>query len=171
MQTSDPDHLGDYLISVTGSVPLAFMDPTYEEELLVRLSVIDVCADDEVSGPTAAIEDDLYLINFDGEKSIAQAWYSTTVPGCAIEHDVLRVIDGVARPLTTDEQLVISQLPADGSLRYSTSNFALDGEVWTIRVVARSVHSTSALREATSSFQIEFRDRCWDLALMPAQFQ
>ena len=49
VQTDDPSNVGEYHISITGSVPLAFMDPTYAEELIIILNVENKCKLDEVT--------------------------------------------------------------------------------------------------------------------------
>ena len=43
VQTDDPSNVGEYLISIIGSVPTIYMDPTYEEELIIKLTVTNAC--------------------------------------------------------------------------------------------------------------------------------
>ena len=47
-----------YHISIIGSVPGAFMNPTYSEEIIIDLTVADSCPLDKVNvDPLGAIED------------------------------------------------------------------------------------------------------------------
>ena len=43
VQTDDPSNVGEYHISILGSVPTLYMDPTYEEELIIKLTVTNDC--------------------------------------------------------------------------------------------------------------------------------
>lgn len=43
VETDDPNNVGVYHISVIGSVPTIFMDPTYSEELIIILRVVNGC--------------------------------------------------------------------------------------------------------------------------------
>ena len=43
VQTDDPSNVSTYNISIIGSVPLNFMNPTYEEELIIVLTVNNDC--------------------------------------------------------------------------------------------------------------------------------
>ena len=43
VQTDDPSNVGEYNISIKGSVPTLYMDPTYEEELIIKLTVTNDC--------------------------------------------------------------------------------------------------------------------------------
>ena len=43
VKTDDPSNVGTYHISIIGSVPLNFMNPTYEEELIIILTVNNDC--------------------------------------------------------------------------------------------------------------------------------
>ena len=58
----------------------------------------------------------------------------------------------------------------DGSASLATSDFALDGEVWTIRIHKESVESIGPNRVGEYIFDIEFRDVCWDSSLTPPAF-
>ena len=68
VQTDDPNNVGIYHLSIIGSVPLSFMDPSYEEELLIELIVSNDCATDEVTA-LDSIEDELYYIAENGVRS------------------------------------------------------------------------------------------------------
>lgn len=69
---------------------------------------------------------------------------------------------GTERPLTLDEQQVLKQDPTQGWLDLDTSNYDLDGQVWTVRLYMRSPISTTDKRDGVYLFEIEFRDICWD---------
>ena len=56
MQTNDPVNVADYQISIIGSVPTVYMNPTYEEELIIVLHVRNNCQTDEVT-PLSSISD------------------------------------------------------------------------------------------------------------------
>lgn len=59
--TDVPTDIGVYQISIIARVPAMFMDPVYEEELLIELQVNDGCEDDEVT-TTDTIPFQLYYI-------------------------------------------------------------------------------------------------------------
>ena len=54
---------------------------------------------------------------------------------------------------------------------YSTSDYGLDGEIWTIRLYKRSTYSNSPKQDGEYVFDIEFRDICWDSVLEPPYFR
>jgi len=54
--TNDPTNVGLYELSIIGSVPVAFMDPVYSEELLIDVKVNDGCEDDEVTNLTSILD-------------------------------------------------------------------------------------------------------------------
>ena len=49
MQTDVPSNVGLYHISIIGSVSNVFMNPSYEEELIIVLTVSNECLLDDVS--------------------------------------------------------------------------------------------------------------------------
>ena len=49
VQTNNPVDVGIYQISIIGKIPLANMDPSYSEELLILLNVRNNCQIDEVT--------------------------------------------------------------------------------------------------------------------------
>lgn len=53
VQTNNPFDIGVYQISIIGSVPLAYMNPTYSEELLILLNVRNDCQIDEVTASSS----------------------------------------------------------------------------------------------------------------------
>ena len=63
--TDDPANVGDYSISIIGSVPGMYMDPAYSEELILILHVENKCLIDEVT-PLSTIDYQLYYIVVDG---------------------------------------------------------------------------------------------------------
>ena len=56
VKTDDPLDVGIYDISIIGTTPIAFQDPVYEEELIIRLNVKNQCKIDEVT-PLQTISD------------------------------------------------------------------------------------------------------------------
>ena len=68
VQTDDPLNVGVYHISIFGRVPTTFMNPIYEEELLIELKVANECLIDEIT-PLDTIADQLYYIDEDGTQS------------------------------------------------------------------------------------------------------
>ena len=114
VETDDPNNVGVYHISVIGSVPTIFMDPTYSEELIIILRVVNGCQNDEVKA-LDTIADELYYIAEDGTRQFAPTW-STTIAGCPVTYEIGRIDDdtGLERPLTTDELAVITFSDVDG---------------------------------------------------------
>ena len=78
---------------------------------------------------------------------------------------------GVERALTTDEYNVITHSTVDGSMSFTTSDYTLDGEIWTIRLYKKSTYSEGPKAEGAYLFDIEFRDICWDSSLQAGEFQ
>ena len=109
METDEPANVGTYHISIIGSVPSTFMDPpTYQEELVVVLTVANECTTDEVV-PLATITDQLYYIDEDGNVSFVPSW-STSIPGCPVTYEIGRMDEktGLERPLNVDELAVVT---------------------------------------------------------------
>jgi len=167
--TMDPTSLGKYYISVIGKVPAMYMDLPYEEELIIELRVKDGCEDDQVTN-LSVVADTLYNVAEDGLVRYMPTW-SHSEEGCPIEYLVSRVVGGVERPLSADEETVLKHFNTTGWLDLETSDYALDGEVWTIRLFMRSSFSKSPLRDGAHIFDIEFRDICWDSKLLAASFE
>jgi len=166
--TDNPENLGKYKIAVVGKVPAAYMENVYTEELLIDLWVMDGCEDDDVTNLTT-IDDTLYYIAEDGLVSYQPTWTHSEL-GCPILYMVSRIVDGVERDLTPEEALVLTHNSANGWLDLQTSDYALDGEVWTIRLFMRSEFSKSDKKDGAHVFAIEFRDICWDSELTAAIF-
>lgn len=147
------------------------MDPTFEEELIIQLLVTNECRDDVVTA-LDTIADELYFIDQDGLRSFVPTW-STTIPDCPVTYEIGRIdeLTGQERPLSLDELAVITFNPSDGQMSYSTSNYGLDGQTWTIRLYLRSTYSVTSQREGDYLFDIEFRDVCWETVLVAAEFQ
>ena len=108
VQTDDPSNVGEYHISIIGSVPTIYMNPTYEEELIIKLTVTNACQTDEVTA-LDTIADEIYYIAEDGFRSFAPTW-SITVPGCPVTYEIGRIDDlsGLERPLSVNELAVIT---------------------------------------------------------------
>ena len=56
VQTNEPAKVGIYQISIFGSVPITYMNPTLSEELIIILNVRNECELDEVT-PSSSIGD------------------------------------------------------------------------------------------------------------------
>ena len=168
--SDDPSTVAVYHISIIGSVPSPFMDPTYEEELLIRLTVNNDCQTDKVT-PLDTIPDELYYIAEDGVRTFAPSW-SITVIGCPVTYEIGRIDEstGLERPLGSAELAVIDFNGNDGQMSYQTSNYELDGEVWTIRLYKKSTYSIAPEQEGEYLFDIEFKDICWVSDLVAAEF-
>ena len=137
------------------------MDPVYSEELLIELKVRDACPEDEVT-PTSSISNTLYYIAEDGLINYEPTWTHTKVD-CPITYEVSRIeTDGTERALTAEEELVLVHDKSNGWLDLNTSNYELDGQIWTIRLFMRSPISETDKRDGVYLFDIEFRDICWD---------
>jgi len=152
-----------------GGAPLDKMDPTYAEELEINLIVNNDCQIDDVTA-LDVIDDEVYTIGFDGIRFFNPTW-STTIPGCPVTYEIERVIDGgVSVPLTAKELAVLSHNIQDGQMQYSTNDFTLDQEVWTLKLFKRSTYSLSPNRDGIYQFDIKFIDRCWEADVTPATF-
>ena len=135
---------------------------------MIELKVKDGCEEDEVTN-LSTIEDTLYYIAEDGLVKYQPTWTHSEL-GCPIEYLVSRIVDGVERPLTDEEKTVLGHDDTNGWLDLITSDYALDGEIWTIRLFMRSSFSESPLKDGAHVFDIEFRDICWDSDLQSAAF-
>ena len=87
-------------------------------------------------------------------------------------YEIGRIDDltGLERPLTVDELAVITFDSSNGQMSYQTSNYELDGEIWTIRLYKKSTYSITAMQEAEYLFDIEFKDICWESVLVSSEF-
>ena len=65
---------------------------------------------------------------------------------------------------------MLTHSKADGSLKLFSDDYALDGEVWTIKLYKTSTYSTHANAEGAYQFVVTLRDICWDSVLTPAVF-
>ena len=101
------------------------MDPVYQEELIIGLKVNDGCEDDEVTNLTT-IGNTFYYIAEDGVISYEPTWSHSEV-GCPIAYMVSRIENGVERPLTASEKLVLNHDVTNGWMTLDTSDYALDG--------------------------------------------
>ena len=142
------------------------MDPVYAEELLIDLNVNNNCKFDVVT-TESMIDDQLYYIDVNDTVFLEPTW-SSNVTGCPATYEIGRVVDGVERPLTPEEYVVISHSVFDGHMSYFTEEFDYDGEVWTIRLYRLSTYSSMDNDDGEYLFDIEFRDECWDSVLQPA---
>ena len=87
-------------------------------------------------------------------------------------YEIGRIDDltGLERPLTLDELAVITFDSSNGQMSYQTSNYELDGEIWTIRLYKKSTYTITAMQEGEYLFDIEFKDICWESVLVSAEF-
>ena len=116
------------------------------------------------------ISDQLYYIAETNLVTFEPTW-SSNVTGCPLVYEIARIENGIARSLNSQELAVITHSLVDGVTTLETSNYSLDGEVWTIKISKRSVYSTGSQFEGAYIFDIEFRDICWDSMLQPAEFE
>lgn len=56
-------------------------------------------------------------------------------------------------------------------MSFTTSDYSLDGQIWTIRLYKKSTYSIVVEQEGEYLFDIEFRDICWDSVLISAEFE
>ena len=117
----------------------------------------------------STITDQLYYIDFDGLRDFDPTWDNTVI-GCPATFEIGRIVGGVEQPLTDAEYAVLSHSTIDGDISLSTSDFALDGEIWTIRLYKVSSDSIELNRVGEYIFDIEFRDICWDSDLLRPVF-
>ena len=146
------------------------MAEPYEKRLIVDVHVKIGCETDEVT-TLSSISDTLYYIAEDGAVKFEPKW-SHTEPHCPVEYLALRNEDGVLRPLNEAEKSIVSFDDKNGFMTLDTSDYALDGQVWSMQVIMRSTFSkmSSDKRDGTYAFNIEFRDVCWDSRLQAASF-
>ena len=105
----------------------------------------------------------------DVTRTFVPTW-STAIPGCPVTYEIGRVENSVLRPLTPAETTVITHSTTDGQMSFDTSDFVLDGEIWTIRLYKRSTYSIGPKQDGVYLFDIEFRDICWDSSIQAAEF-
>ena len=129
---------------------------------LISLLVDNDCSGDVIT-PLDTIADELYYISQNGTRSFTPTWTHSELD-CPVHYEIMIVENGVERPLTLAEQQVISFSDVDGSMSYSTSDFSLDGQTWTVSIKMKSTYSTQP-DAPQYLFDIEFRDACWDALL------
>lgn len=129
----------------------------------------DACQEDEVTNLEVIEDYTLYYIAEDGMVSYNPSW-SHSKESCPFTYEVTRIIDGVERELTDDEKLVLTHDKTNGWMDLDTSNYLLDGEIWTIRLFMQSTFSFTDKKDGAHVFDIEFRDICWDSSLQKAVF-
>ena len=169
VETDDPVYVGDYHISIMGSVPSLYMDPVYSEEIEIIVHVDNDCQIDAVI-PTDIILDQTYLIKADGIRDFDPTW-TNSIPFCPATYEIGRIVDGVERPLTIEEYGVISHTTQDGQFSYYTEDFTLDTQIWTIKLYKKSTYSIGTSAEGVYLFDIEFLDICWVAEFDPAIFR
>ena len=168
VDSSDPTDVALYSISVIGATPAS--KPAYQDELLIVLDVQNGCLNDEVTTTAAAINDLTYNINEDGTLSWSPTW-SNSVTGCPQTFEIGRIVTSVEQALTGHETAALTHYPGtDGHLELLSTDYALDGEVWTVKLYQKSTYSTHANAEGVYQFDITFRDICWDSVLTAAVF-
>jgi len=93
------------------------------------------------------------------------------VTGCPLTFKIGRIVNGVEQALTSHETAALTHSTSNGSLTLLSTDYALDGEVWTIKLYKKSTYSTHAKAEGIYQFDITFRDFCWDSVLTAATFE
>ena len=109
-------------------------------------------------------------MNETGRLSWSPTW-SSIVTGCPLTFKIGRIVNGVEQALTSHETAALTHSTADGSLTLLSTNYALDGEVWTIKLYKKSTYSTHTKAEGIYQFDITFRDICWDSVLKASTFE
>jgi len=78
--------------------------------------------------------------------SWSKTWTSSVV-GCPLTYEIGRFVNGVEQALTSHETGALTHSTIDGSLQLLSTDYALDGEVWTIKLYKKSTYSTDANAE------------------------
>ena len=76
--------------------------------------------------------------------------------GCPFTYEVRRIVNDAEILLTSHETAALEHSAENGSLRLASSDLALDGEVWTIKLFQKSTYSTSKESEGIYQFDITF---------------
>ena len=136
--------------------------------MIINLEVRNECDQDAVVN-LKTISDQLYYIAESRVVTFEPTW-SSNITGCPLVQEIARIENGIARSLNPQELAVITHSLVDGVTTLETSEYSLDGEVWTIKILKRSLYSTGSQAEGAYIFDIEFRDICWDSILQAAEF-
>ena len=67
VQTDDPSNVGIHHLSIIGSVPLNFMDPTYEEELIISILIQPCTVSDFTAVPISNVVYTIGSIDIESE--------------------------------------------------------------------------------------------------------
>ena len=106
-----------------------------------------------------------------GTPELLPTW-TDSLFGCPTTYEIGRIESGVERALTTDEYNVITHYKTtNGGMSFATSDYTLDGEIWTIKLYKKSTYSIGPKAEGVYLFDIEFRDICWESNLQAAEFR
>ena len=76
--------------------------------------------------------------------------------GCPLTFEVRRIVSGEDKPLTSHETAALTHFDLDGSLKLFSADTSLIGEVWTIKLFAKSTYSKSSDSEGAYKFDITF---------------
>ena len=136
---------------------------------IIDLEVANGCQADQVTPTSAAISDLTYYLNVDGVINWVQTW-SSSVAGCPLTYEIGRIVSSAEQALTGLETAALMHSTVDGSLTLISADYALDGEVWEIKLYKKSTYSIDALGEGVYQFVLTLRDICWDSNLTPAVF-
>lgn len=60
--------------------------------------------------------------------------WTHTLTGCPITYEIGRVETGIERPLNPVEIAVLNHSTLDGSARLQATDYALDGQIWEIKI-------------------------------------
>ena len=137
--------------------------------MIISLDLANGCLIDEVTTTGTAISDFTYYLNNDGLLSWSPT-FSSTVTGCPLTFEIGLIVSTVEQALTSHETAVLTHSTVDGSLTLLSTDYALDGEVWTVKLYKKSTYSTHINSEGIYQFDVTFRDICWDSVLTPANF-
>ena len=104
------------------------------------------------------LADRIYNIDNTGKIKLFARW-SQSLQECPTIYGIKRIVDDEERDLNEIELTVLTHNLDDGSLSIYADDFALDGEVWTIKLYQESTASSNGV--GAFIFNIDFLDICW----------
>ena len=151
VESDDIANLGDYLIKVIGKVvenPDATIVNYLEKTTFFTIMMKNGCLEDVVEPVTYGIpENKQYVIGTDTTKEITFEWVQER-DGCPFDLAFVMIDTDTkqGRAITTFEGQSIKFTPDQANFRAvirlnTISDFGLDEETWTLRVLMRSIHS------------------------------
>ena len=130
--SNSPTDVLNYDIAIIGAVPVGF--PAFSDEQIIKLVVSNGCLLDAVTtNSPASIADLTYTMTLTGLLSWSPTW-SSTVAGCPLSYNIGRVVTSTEQALAAHETAVLTHSTVDGSLSLNSNDFALDKEIWQIKL-------------------------------------